>query len=162
MSDQTATLPAQADATGGSPGRKRLVMVVGALLVAVAVGWYLGLIPPGGGEAAAEDAVEPAPVVEGAVVDVAELMTSIGGDQPGYAQVGFAVVLDSTADPAAVETRFPLLRDAALSEISALTPTVLRTRDGHDVLRAALTDRAQEIWPDGEVVRVVLTSLLIQ
>jgi len=83
-------------------------------------------------------------------------------DDGALARVGFALVLAEGADSAAVGNRIQLLQDAALTTISQFTSAELRSTEGLDRLRGELTTRAHEIWVDGEVVRVVLTEVIVQ
>ena len=162
MAEQVAVADAVTETPAPRRGRKKLLIVVLLLLVvAVAAGALTGMLPGFGG--GGQDATAtPAAPVEGAVVDVADMTASVGGDQPGYVRFGFAAVLAEGADQTAVAARFALLKDAALTEISRTSLPALRTPDGIEALRAALTARAHEIYPDGEVIRIVLTDLLIQ
>ncbi len=155
-------LVTDAEAVTERRSRKKLVIGLVLLLVlgGVAAAALTGMLPGTGVDG--DVAAAPAPPVEGAVVDVADMTASVGGDQPGYVRFGFAAVLVQDADQAAVSSRFALLKDAALTEISQTSLSALRTPEGIDALRAALTARAHGIYPDGEVLRIVLTDLLIQ
>lgn len=109
-----------------------------------------------------EEAAPPAPPVDGEVVSVEELTVNIVGEPGRYAQLGFAVVLASDADPEHVTSRAPLLRDAALDVLTGFTGAELQTEDGMERLRAELTARFQELFPGGEIRRAVLTDLIVQ
>ncbi len=165
----SAAVQAVPDVDGAPPeegkGSKLKLIIAAAVVLAVAaVGAFMFL--GGGGEEAADEAMEPVPMemssTEGEVVEVATMTVNLAGEQLRYAQVGFAVVLSMEADSSLVEGRFPLLQDAALTELSQFEPDELRTTEGMERLRAVLTARAAELWPDGEVLRVVLTGLLVQ
>lgn len=136
--------------------RRRRLLLAGAGLLAVAV--VAGTLVLRG---AAEDE-KPAPPPEGPVVEVAQMTVNLAGTELHYARLGIAVVLRDDVVAPDVEGRFPLLQDAALSEAQALAPEVLRTPDGLQQLRERLTTRAQTVYPDGEVLRVVLTELVVQ
>lgn len=136
--------------------RRRLVLVAGLVLLAAAALWWFVL--RGGDEAGAE---EPEPV-EGAVVEVAQMTANLAGAELHYARFGFAVVLAEEIPPADVEGRFPLLRDAALSVVQGFSQDHLRTPEGTEQFRSELTLRARELYPDGEVLRVVITELVVQ
>lgn len=142
-----------------SPPRKSRKKLLLALVVLLAAGgaaaWFFLL---GGGE---EPAGDQAPV-DGPVVDVEQMTANLAGPEIHYARFAFAVVLAEGKVAGDVEPRFALLKDAALSEVQQLTTAQLLTPDGADHLRTRLTERAQEIYPDGEVLRVVLTELIVQ
>lgn len=144
-----------------SSGARRRLLVAGVAVVVAVLGSLSGLVPGLDAIRPPADGAPAAPL-EGAVVDVASLTASIGAADPGYVRLGFAAVLAEGTDPSSVEARFPLLKDAALTELSRRSLTDLRTPEGMDQLRAALTERARRTYPDGEVVRIVLTELLIQ
>jgi flagellar FliL protein len=155
MADQTTAAP---DTTDGAPTKSRKKLVIIALLVVV-LGAAAGVFLLGGSDA---EGTEPAAPVEGEVVDVAVMTTSVAGEAGTYVRVGFAAVLVEGTAAADVEAKFPLLEDAALSAASSFSGAQLRTQEGQDGLRAALTTAAGDIWPDGEVLRIVLTELLVQ
>lgn len=155
MADAVAPAPARA----GS-GRLRMIALLVVVAVLAAAGAFTAMRLLAGPSVAA--AAEPAEPVEGAVVDVAEMTATLAGDPPHLARVGIAVVLEESADEAAVSPRFALLRDATVSELTRSPAPELMTSDGVDSLRDRLTARAQDIYPDGEVLRVVLTELVIQ
>jgi flagellar protein FliL len=137
-------------------GRSRLLLIALPALLAVAgVGGYL-LRP------APADAGPPPPPVEGEIVEVAQLTANLAGGELHYARVGFSVVLVEGTAAGDVQARFPLLRDAALSELAGTTPEELRGTEGVDGLRDRLSARAVELYPDGEVIRAVLTELVVQ
>lgn len=110
------------------------------------------------GAAIPSDEVEPA---EGEVVEVGVLTVTLAGAGSNYARVGLAVVLAEGLGPDAVSGRLPLVKDAAISVLAGKTPDDFRTPDALARLRRQLTDIAREIYPDGEVLRVVLTEAIV-
>lgn len=137
--------------------RKRSRLLVVALVLIGAVAAFL-LSGAGRGE----EADVPAPVADGAIIAVDSLTVSMADERFPYVRVGFAVVLAEGADEAGVKSRLPLLRDAALTTISSSSAGDLRTPEGLDVLRSLLSEEARRLYPDGEVVRVVLTEVTVQ
>jgi flagellar protein FliL len=138
-------------------GRRRLLVLLLVLVLAAAgAGWYL-LVGPG-----AAAPTEAGEVTEGAVVPLPPLTTTTGTAALHHARVTLALVLVDGADEAAVTARTPLLQDALLREIATMDADRLRSAVGSDELRENLTVHAQTVWPDGEVLRVVLTELLVQ
>lgn len=157
-SNPTETLTETEAKPKGKRNPKRLAVIV--LLVAALgfVGYSKFVKAP----AAAEEASAETAVVEGEIIDVATLTANLSGEELHYARVGFAAVLSADASAATVTPRIALLKDAALTEIGKSSPGDLRTVKGVDDLRNRLTARAQRIWPDGEIVRIVLTEFLVQ
>jgi len=104
------------------------------------------------------EALEPA---EGEVVEVGVLTVTLPGPDAHYARVGLAVVLKEGATEDDVAGRFPLVKDAAISILAGKGPDEFRTPEGLERLRTELSHIAREIYPDGEVVRVVLTEAIV-
>ena len=157
MADETTETPAAAEEEKG--GKKKLIMMGAPVLVlAVAAYMFLG---GGGGESA--EAAEPPPPVEGAVVAADPITVTMSGDPVRYVKATFALVMDEVADRSAVEGRLPLMYDAAISVIGRYDAEDLRTPAGLDRLRADLTAAAvEDVFTEGEVIRVVLTEVIVQ
>jgi flagellar protein FliL len=158
-----AEAPAQTDGTdAGTPKGKKKLLVLALVAVLAGLGGFFAMkmLSPATAEAATP-ASEPPPE-EGAVLEVAEMTATLAGDTTHLARVGFAVVTAADADPTLVEPKFALLKDAAVDEMAASSAAALITPEGVDDLRARLTARALDIYPDGEVLRVVLTQLVVQ
>jgi flagellar basal body-associated protein FliL len=104
--------------------------------------------------------------VEGTVMEAGQVRVSLADDDPRFALVSMAVVLEEMADPLVVENRLPILLDAAVDEVSSFTADQLKGDRGPELLRTSLTDRANEIFnTEGEqvlVIRVVLTEMIVQ
>lgn len=109
-------------------------------------------------ESAEEEVTEPE---EGEVVEIGQLTVSLDDSETRYARVGLAVVLDSEAVVEEVEGRFPLLKDAAVLTIADRSPDDLRSREGLEDLKASLSKIAGDIYPDGEVLRVILVEAIV-
>lgn len=157
MVDQLEAPPQEVPKKKG--GKKKIFMLVG--LVAVLGGVYFFMFAGSGGAEAAPEDTTP---VEGAVIDGATMTVALDDEAgtPHFARVAFAVVLAEGADSAAVGNRIQILQDAALTTIAGFTVEDLRTVEGLDRLRAALSADAHVVWPDGEVIRVVLTEVIVQ
>lgn len=151
MSESAGTQP--------PPRKHRRVRLVLLVVVVLAAAGAVSVFVLGGGSDAEE--VPEAPV-EGAVVDVAQMTANLAGPQVHYVRLGFAAVLAEGLVAGDVDGQFPLLKDAALSELGLLSPAQLLTPEGVEELRARLSERARTIYPDGEVLRVVLTELVVQ
>jgi flagellar FliL protein len=148
---------AGAPAEEGKKSKKKLMMIVLALVVAAAGAKFFVLKP-----SASEAKPEKEPVVEGEVLDVGVLVVNLNDSSYGYARVGLAVVTAEGSDAEHLTSRLALLKDAAISEISHYKGSELASPKGQNKLRDQLTEQAHEIYHDGEVIRVVLTELVIQ
>jgi flagellar basal body-associated protein FliL len=132
--------------------------VGGVLLLAVGYFVFLG----GGGEA--DDAAAPTTtvVVDGPVIEAEQMTINLADEDPRYARLKFAVVLPEGGDAAAVGERFPMLKDAVLDVVVRYTAEDMRSADILETLRGEFSAKARNVWPDGEVLRVLITELLVQ
>ena len=148
------------ETTEKSGGKKKLVMIVVPIVVVIAgaAGFFLR----GGDTAEAAVPTTTVPIVEGEVIEVDTMTVNLVGEEGRYARVGFAVVLDSTAESGAVGMKVPLMRDATLTVMTGFDSTELQTAAGMERLRQELSDAIVAIFPDGEVIRAVLTELIVQ
>ena len=148
------------ETTEKSGGKKKLVMIVVPIVVVIAgaAGFFLR----GGDTAEAAVPTTTVPIVEGEVIEVDTMTVNLVGEEGRYARVGFAVVLDSTAESGAVGMKVPLMRDATLTVMTVFDSTELQTAEGMERLRQELSDAIVAIFPDGEVIRAVLTELIVQ
>lgn len=154
-----------AEATEEASSKKKLdpkTIAIGVLLLGGA--WFFFLKPAPEAAEASEAAEPAAPVVavEGEIAEVGTMTVNLSSEQLSFARVGVALVLAEGGVASEVEPRFALFRDKAISEIAQWGPADLRTPAGHQLLRDGLSEAALEVWPDGGVLRVVLTELLVQ
>lgn len=146
--------------TGGTAkagkSKKKLVLVALAVIVIAGLAGFFLL----GGDA--EGGAEPAEPQPGDVVEVTEVTVNLAQSENRFARVGFAVLLAEGVTSDQVSDRFPLLQEAVVRTVSSFSAGDLRAPGGFDSLADALSTRAREIYPDGEVLRVVITDLLVQ
>lgn len=150
-----------ADEQAPKGGKKKLVMIAAPALVVVGLGAFFLLGRGGGEEVAASTTTTVAQVGEVIEGDTLTVNLADEGD-PRYARVTFAVVLPVGADSGLVGMKISLLKDRALDIIAGYSADELLGDGGFDDLRRRLSDAAAEIWPDGEVMEVVLTEVLVQ
>lgn len=152
-------MEAEEQAEAPAKSKKKLVMIVVGVLV-LGGGGYMFL---GGGGADAEASVTTTTViVEGPVLEADQMTVNLADEQLRYARIKFAVVLPAGGDTAAVGERIPVLKDAVLSVVSGYTAEDLRGTDSLDRLRSEFSDAALDVWENGEVLRVVITEVLVQ
>lgn len=153
----------QADGTTGPeprPARRKKLIMIAAAVVFVGVGGFAALrFTAPAADATPEVATTPEP---GEILEVAEMTTTLAGAQPHLARVTFSVQLNAQAVAAEVEPDLPLLRDAAVTELAESDADELMTPEGVDDLRARLLARAGEIYPDQQVLKVLVTELVVQ
>jgi flagellar FliL protein len=156
MADEETTTTEE-EKKGG--GKKKLVMIIApVVLVAAGAGYFL----TAGGDADAESATTTTEVVEGDVIEVDTLTVNLVGEEGRFARLGFAVVLKEGADTSVVGAKLPLLRDAAITVMTGYGSTELQTAEGMTKLRQELSDEMASLFPDGEIIRAVLTELIVQ
>ena len=139
--------------------KKKLFMAVGGVAV-LAVGYFMFM--GGGGEADETAATTTTVVLDGPVIEAEQMTINLADEDPRYARLKFAVVLPAGGDAAAVGEKFPMLKDAVLDVVVGYTAEDMRSADILDTLRSEFTDKAGDVWPDGEVLRVLITELLVQ
>ena len=147
--------------------RKFNPKLIGIVVVVLGAAGYFFLGCGGGsaeaGATATTIAIEDEP--DGLILPVGSLTVNLQGDGIRFGRIAFALVLVEGVDPLTVEGKFPLLLDAALSELAAFTADDLLELSGQEKLRAVLTGHARDLLnvDDERVVkRVVLTDLLVQ
>lgn len=142
-------------------GKKKLIMIVVPVVAVVGIGAFFMFGKGGGDEPAAATTTTVAEI--GEVIEGDSLTVNLANPgEPRYARVTFGVVLPTGADSGAVGMKIALLKDRAVSIISGYTAEQLLGDGGLDDLRGKLSAAAEEVWPDGEVLEVVLTEVLVQ
>lgn len=143
--------------------RRWPVLLLVAALLGGAAAWMLTSEGAGAeGEDPKQAAGEPAEVEEGEILDVGTLTTNLAGANPRYARVGVALVLSAGTPSSAVQPDLPLVKDALITEISSHSAGDVQGREGVEALRKTLTRAVTGLFDDQQVVRVVLTELLVQ
>jgi flagellar FliL protein len=156
MAKKEETGESQEPAEGaGKKGKKKLVLIVLPLVLALAGGGYFFM----GRSAGSPTETTIAEPVEGEVLVIDTMTVNLPEDH--YAKVGFALVLSAEAAAEEVKAHLPLMQDAALEILTGFDAQELGSHDGMERLKAELTEHATEEF-EGEVLRVVLTELLVQ
>jgi flagellar basal body-associated protein FliL len=144
----------------GTKGKKKtLLIAVPVVVVSAAAGAFF--LRGGSAEAVTPTTSTYAPV-EGEVIEVDQLTVNLVGEEDRYARLGFALVLAEGVSSGEVGKRVPLLRDAAISVLTEFTTEELRTAEGMERLRARLSEESIALFEHGEVIRAVLTELIVQ
>jgi flagellar basal body-associated protein FliL len=142
-------------------GKGKLIGIVVGVLVLLGVAYFMFL---GGGGDGSEDAgvTTTTVIADGPVIEVDEMTITLADDPVRYARLKFAVVLPEGGDTTVVGDRVPLLKDAVLGAISGYTVDQLVGVDALNTLRDQLTASALTVFTEGEVLRVVITEVLVQ
>jgi flagellar protein FliL len=142
----------------GGGGKKKIILMAVPALLAIGAGAFFFL----GGSGDASAPTTTLPPIEGEIIPIETLTVNLVGEENRYARLGFAVVLDSLADVGVVEGKLPLLQDAAIGVMVHYDSTTLQSVEGQEQLRQELTDASIALFPEGEVLRAVLTELIVQ
>ena len=159
-SKEVSKLAEEAVAEEAKKGKGKLIGIVGGVVALLGVVYFM-FLGGGGGDAEAGVTTTTVPV-EGAVIESDQMTVTLADEPVRYARITFAVVLPEGGDSAAVGDRMPLLKDGVLDVVAGLTAADLVGQDALDSLRSDLTTKALEIYTEGEVLRVVLTEVLVQ
>ena len=141
-------------------GKGKLIGIIGGVVVLLGVVYFM-FLGGGGGDAEAGVTTTTVPV-EGAVIESDQMTITLVDNPVRYARITFAVVLPEGGDTATVGERMPLLKDGVLDVVAGLTAAELVGQEALVSLRESLTEKALEVYSDGEVLRVVLTEVLVQ
>lgn len=148
---------------GGGGKLKIIGGVVGAVLV------YRFVLAPApapepvdGETVAAEEAVERV-VEEGLILPLDEIVVNLAdADANRYLRVGIALVLEEGVAVEAVEPESPRAVDAAIDYLSSQSFETLREPGSKTVVREELSTQIREAFDDEMVVRVLLTTFVMQ
>lgn len=157
MADEVVAIAEEEPKKGG---KGKLIGIVGGVVVLLGAVYFL-FLGGGGGEEEAGPTTTTIPV-EGAVIEVDEMTITLSDDPVRYARLKFAVVLPEGGDSTVVGDRVPVLKDAVLEVVSGYYAAELVGPEALTVLRDDLTASALEVFTEGEVLRVVLTEVLVQ
>lgn len=141
-------------------GKGKLIGIVVGVVVLLGAAYFL-FFSGGGGDVEA-DATETTIPPDGPVIEMDEMTVTLAGDPVHYAKIKFAVVLPENGDTTVIGDRVPILKDAVLGKISGLTIDDLMGPEALDNLRDEITDAALSVFPDGEVLRALVTEVLVQ
>ena len=147
----------------GGKGKGKGKFVVVGLVAAVAL--YKFVLAPAPAEEAVDGIEEQAERVieEGDIFPMEELVVNLTDqDESRYLRVGLALVLELGTTPESMETEAPIAIDAAIDYLSAQSFAELREPGSKSEVRDELSARIREAYGDEKVVRVLLTTFVMQ
>jgi flagellar basal body-associated protein FliL len=145
------------------PKSKKKLMMIGAVLAAGAA--YKFVLAPKPAEPAAADgaAMEATPAPEGEVAPIPELVVNLASsEEVHYARVGVGAVLAEGIDVSSMEGQLPKISDIVIEIVSRHTFEDLREPEAVTTLKGEISEAAAEAFPDGEVIRVIFTTFVMQ
>jgi len=147
------------DEGGKSKGKMIAVGLVG--LVAV----YRFVLAPAPAEEAVDGIDDQAERVieEGEIFPMEELVVNLTDQSENrYLRVGLALVLEAGVAPDSMETEAPIAIDAAIDYLSAQSFADLREPGSKTEVRDELSALIRAAYDDEKVVRVLLTTFVMQ
>lgn len=149
------------DAEEGGKDKKK--MIIGGVVAAALV--YNFVLKPAPVEEDPEAIDEAAERVleEGDIFPMEELVVNLTDtDQNRYLRVGIALVLEAGTSPDAMEAESPIAVDAAIDYLSAQSFEDLREPGSKTTVREELSTLIRAAYEDEKVVRVLLTTFVMQ
>lgn len=154
---------ADEEAAAAAAKAKKKKMIGGLLIAGLAYQFVLKGSPPPEDPAAAEAAAAEALLEEGVVAPIPELVVNLADtDSVHYLRVGVGAVLQADVDPAAFETELPKVSDVVIEVASTKTFAELREPGATSKLKDEISAAVHETFEDGEVVRVIFTTFVMQ
>jgi len=161
---------------GGGSGRKRLIIVIGGVLVLIlgglAAAYFTGMLQPvmdmlGGGEVTAEEGADSTgPTVSGDAVfyDLQEMLVNIntGGRKPVYLKIRVSLELGTADDIIQVEAVMPRIIDNFQIYLRELRVEDLKGSAGMYRLREELLKRVSVAAAPATVNDVLFKEMLVQ
>jgi flagellar FliL protein len=100
----------------------------------------------------------------GSLADLQEIIVTLAGDsaRPRYLRIGVNLELSDPSIVAEVEARRPEMRDAVIMTLSDKTAAMLATPDGKKRLRDEIFRRVAEKLPEGSLLNVYFSDLVVQ
>ena len=160
MAKKKKTDEAAEEESGG--GKKKILIVVGLVGAIAAYKFVLAPTPPPPTEEelAAAEAAEPE---EGEIFPMEELVVNLADTSENrYLRVGLALVLEKGTTAVAMETESAIAVDAAIEVLSDKTFDELRAEGAKTAVRTDLSEAIRAAYDDAKVVRVLLTTFVMQ
>ncbi len=100
----------------------------------------------------------------GTLVDLQEIVVTLAGDsaRPRYLRLGVNIETADEEIKMELDEKRPQLRDAVIMALSDKTAAMLSTPEGKKRLREEIFSRASELSPEGGVLNVFFTDLVVQ
>lgn len=148
-------------------GGKGKMIAIGAVVIGAVAAYRFVLAP-----APAEEAVDGEPVVEeqaervveeGLILPMEEIVVNLADTtESRYLRIGMALVLEDGVAVEAVEPEAARAIDAAIDYLSGQTFDALREPGSKTIVRDELSVRIRAAFGDEKVVRVLLTTFVMQ
>ncbi len=156
---------ADADGEEEKKGKDPKMMAIGGLVVAGLV--YQFVLKPAPAEEPVLDAngvvvTTTMPIVEGEIFELPEMVLNIDDPEITYLRIQFAVVLDDTIIGKDFEAESAIAKDILVTELGQLSATELKDPARREALKEELSAEIRSAYGDAKVVRILITSLVMQ
>lgn len=160
MAEETTDEEA-AEAAAKAKKKKMIIgLVVGGGLL---YNFVLKGSPPPEEETVAGAAAVEVVVEEGEIAPVEELVVNLADqDELHYLRVGVGAVLSLETALADIEPQLPKVSDIVIDVVSQKTFTELRIPGSTTALKEEISAAVAEAFPEGEIVRVIFTTYVMQ
>lgn len=150
---------------GKKKGKDPKLMAVGGLVIAGLV--YQFVLKPAPEEAPVLDengvvVTTTVPVVEGEIFELPEMVLNINDEEITYLRIAFAVVLDDTTTAKDFELEAAIAQDIIVAELGQHSADELNDPAQREALKQQLSDEIREAYDGEKVVRLLITSLVMQ
>lgn len=160
MAEETTDEEA-AEAAAKAKKKKMIIgLVVGGGLL---YNFVLKGAPPPEEETVAGAAAVEVVVEEGEIAPIEELVVNLADqDELHYLRVGVGAVLSLETVLADIEPQLPKVSDIVIDVVSQKTFTELRIPGSTTALKEEISAAVAEAFPEGEIVRVIFTTYVMQ
>jgi len=151
MADET-----EEEAEAAAKAKKKKMMIGVLIIAGLAYQFVLKGSPPPEDEAAVEEVVE---IIEGDIASMEEMVVNLADtDQVRYLRLGVAAVLNAEFALEVVEPQLAKVSDVVIDVVSTKTFDELRETGATTALKEEISIALQDVFEEGEVVRVVFTT----
>ena len=171
MADEETTEETGEKAKGGLFENKAIVLgiiVIVQALLAIGLTQFL-IVPKLGVQDAAMDGAEVADPVEempemGVLVNLEDIVVTLvsSGKKPRYLRININVEVPNALIAEVVSSRLPQLRDMVIMTLSDKSAEDLSTPEGKQGLRDELFRRIDEKMPEGTLMNLYFSDLVVQ
>ena len=149
------------EAEAAAKAKKKKKMIIGAILIAgLAYQFVLKKPPPPEDEAMAEVEIV---IEEGEIAPMGELVVNLADvDQIHYLRLSVAAVLNAEFTLEVMEPQLPKVSDVIIDTVSAKTFAELREPGATTTLKKEISEALQDVFEEGEIVRVIFTTFVMQ
>jgi len=133
------------------------ILGIGGIVIAALVYQFALKAPP-----ETEMVVEDPEPVEGAIVELDEMVLNLEDENASYLRVGVAVVLTDLEDPALFEADEAIAKDVIVDYLGSRTSEDFAPGEARSDTKEELSELMVEAYGDDRVIRVLFTALVMQ